>query len=195
MPFQEVTKFKSGNKIASIYEDDLVKSAEWRYDYKYNRKGYVFADEQPWEFCRQGILKHVVHEDLHTREMCLDIYQQFIPGGSRSGKHRHMAEEVLYVLEGKGYDLHWDVTFRCNKDYIYEWEEEPKKFEWQEGDFIYVPPYTVHHHCNADPDKPVRLLSATNRIVKAMGMHWIDQLDSCPEYPNFDKWKELLLVK
>lgn len=193
MPYGEVEHVLGSKNIVNFMEEEIAESAEFRHDYVTKMPSYTKYNEQPWEFCRQGILKHIVHEKMNTREMCVNIYQQLIPGDSSSGQHRHFTEEVLYVLEGRGYDLHHDVVFNCDKQYLYEWSEEPVKYEWEEGDFIYIPPYVVHQHFNADPKKPVRLISATNRLVKAMGMNWIDQMTNCPEWPNFTDWKEKLL--
>ena len=74
------------------------------------------------------------------KECCLDIYMQFLPPGMASGKHRHLSEEVFYVVEGSGYDLHWDVKFDCKDKMEFEWADEPQKFEWKMGDFVYIPP-------------------------------------------------------
>ena len=49
-------------------------------------------------------------------------------------------------------------------------DEEPKRFEWEEGDLVYIPVNTVHQHFNSDPDKPARFISASNRIYKELGM-------------------------
>ena len=72
------------------------------------RKKVVTPEEMPWEMSRQGILKHLLNQAMNVRYETLDAYMQIIPPGSRSGKHRHLAEECLYVLEGRGYDLHQD---------------------------------------------------------------------------------------
>ena len=48
------------------------------------------------------------------------------------------------MVEGEGYDLHWDMKFDCQDKFIWEWADEPKKFEWKQGDYVYVPPYTNH---------------------------------------------------
>src|SRR5262249_34564855 len=72
------------------------------------RKKVVHPEDMPWEMARQGLLKHVVNEAMNTRMETVDAYMQIIPPGSRSGKHRHLAEECLYVVEGHGYDLHQD---------------------------------------------------------------------------------------
>jgi hypothetical protein len=47
---------------------------------------------------------------------------------------------------------------------------------------IYIPPNTIHQHFNASPDKPVRLISAINRIFKACGLNDLEQLENAPEY-------------
>src|SRR5881409_3239592 len=123
------------------------------------RKKIVHPEEMPWEMSRQGLLKHLLNEQMNTRMETVDAYMQIIPPGSRSGRHRHLAEECLYVLEGRGYDLHQDC-----------------------GDVIYIPPNTIHQHFNASADKPARLISATNRIYKACGLNDLEQLEDAPEY-------------
>ncbi|HEY4072513.1 MAG TPA: hypothetical protein VGM52_05350, partial [Herbaspirillum sp.] len=41
---------------------------------------------------------------------------------------------------------------------------------------------TVHQHFNADPERPVRLISAINRIYQKFGLNDIEQLEDAPEY-------------
>ncbi|MBI3015763.1 MAG: cupin domain-containing protein [Candidatus Tectomicrobia bacterium] len=180
MPYEEAKWSKNEGDLCRYYEEALQESQQFRQDYR-KRKGVIKASEMPVEKSRQGILKHVVNEKMNTRECCLDIYQQFLPPAGRSGKHRHMSEEVFFVLEGRGYDLHWDVSFDCQEEYIWDWEKEPKKFEWEEGDFVYVPPFSIHQHFNGDPQKPARIISATSRIVKAIGFDWLDQIEDAPQ--------------
>lgn len=181
MKFQEAEKFQKGNAHASYYQQALQESADFRKEYK-ARKGIVKSSEMPWEDSPQGRIKHVINEKMGTRECALDIYQQFLEPGGCSGKHRHIAEEVFFVLEGKGYDLHWDVKFELDDKYNWDWEVEPKKFEWEKGDFVYIPPYTAHQHFNSDPSKPARFISATNRLLKALGMNWIEQVEPAPGF-------------
>ena len=71
---------------------------------------------------------------------------QFLKAGERSGKHRHMWEEIIFVVEGSGYDLHWDMKFDCLEAFEWDWAPEPKRFEWKRGDYIYIPPFTIHQH-------------------------------------------------
>ena len=100
----------------------------------------------PWERSPDGLIKHLVHHKLNTRECCVEAYMQFLKPGERSGKHRHMWEELIFVVEGSGYDLHWDMKFDCLDAFKWEWAEEPRKFEWKRGDYIYIPPFTTHQH-------------------------------------------------
>jgi quercetin dioxygenase-like cupin family protein len=141
------------------------------------RKKVVTPEDMPWEMSRQGLLKHLINEEMNTRMETVDAYMQIIPPGSRSGKHRHLAEECLYVLEGRGYDLHQDCDV-----YFWKPQDEVQRFEWEAGDVIYVPPNTIHQHVNADPDRPVRLISITNRIFKQTGLNDLEQLEDAPEY-------------
>ena len=181
MPYEEAKKAVQGNAKANYYQEGLKESTEFRNAYK-KRKGIIKSSAMPWEDSPQGRIKHVVNEKMDTRECALDLYQQFLETGGCSGKHRHIAEEIFFVLEGKGYDLHWDMTFELDDKYNWNWEKEPKKFDWEEGDFVYIPPYTAHQHFNADPSKPARFISATNRLIKAIGFNWVEQVEPAPAY-------------
>ena len=146
------------------------------------RKKIVHPEEMPWEMSRQGLLKHLLNEQMNTRMETVDAYMQVIPPGSRSGKHRHLAEECLYVLEGRGYDLHQDCDVEITDTYHWKPQDEVKRWEWEAGDVIYIPPNTIHQHFNADPERPVRLISAINRIYRQCGLNDLEQLEDAPEY-------------
>ena len=146
------------------------------------KKTIVTSDEMPWELCAQGHIKYLVNEKMRTAANTVDICIQLIPAGSRSGKHCHMAEEYMFVLEGKGYSLHWDVDFECGDAYYWKVQETPTKWEWERGDSIYIPPNTVHQHFNSDPKKPVRFVSAESRMFKYMGLDTLEQLEDAPEF-------------
>ena len=66
----------------------------------------------------------------------------------------------------------------------YHWvpQAEVKRYEWEAGDVIYIPPNTIHQHFNASQDQPARLISAINRIFKASGLNDLEQLEDAPEY-------------
>jgi quercetin dioxygenase-like cupin family protein len=146
------------------------------------RKKVVHPNEMPWEMSRQGLLKHLLNEQMNTRMESVNAYMQIIPPDSRSGKHRHLAEECVYVLEGRGYDLHQDCDVEITDTYHWKAQDEVKRYEWEAGDAIYIPPNTIHQHFNADPDRPVRLISAINRIYEKFGLNDLEQIEDAPEY-------------
>ncbi|HET7199621.1 MAG TPA: hypothetical protein VFI80_02250, partial [Burkholderiales bacterium] len=59
------------------------------------RRKILHPEDMPWEMSRQGLLKHLLNEQMNTRMETVDAYMQIIPPGSRSGRHRHLAEECL----------------------------------------------------------------------------------------------------
>jgi len=179
MPYEERKLAGRQGTRGNYYEKALLEAGRFREQYE-ERKGVIRSDEMPWEECSQGHIKHIANENMETAECALNIYlQTLFPGGS-SGKHRHMAEEIFFVLEGAGYDLHWDVDFDILDEYSWSWAEEPKRYEWEEGDFVYIPPYTMHQHFNADSNRPARFLTATNRMLKCLGLDWLEQLAAAP---------------
>ena len=62
------------------------------------------------------------------------------PGG-KSDKHGHMNSALLYILEGKGYEIH-----------------DGERVGWQAGDAAIVRNGCVHQHFNLNPDKPAKIL-------------------------------------
>ena len=93
-----------------FYAEALKASERFRNEYD-GRLNLVKSHQMPFERSPDGLIKHIVNDKMDTKECCLDIYMQFLPPGA-SGKHpAYLSEEVVYVVEGKGYDLHWDVRF------------------------------------------------------------------------------------
>ena len=172
------SKGRSNQKLYQALLDDAA-TAPAR---NAKRKKIVHPEDMPWEMSRQGLLKHLLNEAMNTRMETVDAYMLVIPPGSRSGKHRHLAEECLYVLEGRGYDLHQDCDVEITHTYHWTPQAEVKRYDWEAGDVIYIPPNTIHQHFNADPQRPLRLISATNRIYKACGLNDLEQLEDAPEY-------------
>ncbi len=171
-----------GDAVCNYYAENIEETKAYVDDYYTNRLKVVKARDMPFENSPQGILKHMVHEKMNTVENCVDIYMQFLPPGQASGKHRHLAEEVFFVAEGSGYDEHWDVRFSVDDKFYWEWEDESKRFNWTRGDFVYVPPYCAHQHFNASEDEPARIIVIHNRILKAMGAAWYEQLEPYDGY-------------
>jgi hypothetical protein len=101
-----------GGAFCSFRADAIENSAEQRRLYE-AAANIVTPEQMPMENSPEGLIKHLVNERMTTKECCVEAYMQFLPPGGRSGKHRHMWEEVLFVVEGSGYDLHWDLKFDC----------------------------------------------------------------------------------
>ncbi len=181
MAWSESKAWNKGTTNQQLYQA-LLDHAEQAPARNAKRKKIVHPEEMPWELSRQGLLKHLLNESMNTRMETVDAYMLIIPPGSRSGRHRQLAEECIYVLEGRGYDLHVDYDVEITDTYHWSPQKDVKRFEWEAGDVIYIPPNTASQHFNADPERPVRLISAVNRIYKACGLNDLEQLEDAPEY-------------
>jgi quercetin dioxygenase-like cupin family protein len=181
MAWDESKAWKRGRNNQKLYQGllDDAASAPVR---NAKRKKIIHPEDMPWELSRQGLLKHLLNEGMNTRMETVDAYMLVIPPGSRSGKHRHLAEECLYVVEGRGYDLHQDCDVEITDTYHWKPQDEVKRYEWEAGDVIYIPPNTIQQHFNADAERPVRLISVINRIYKACGLNDLEQIEDAPEY-------------
>jgi quercetin dioxygenase-like cupin family protein len=181
MAWDETKAWLVGSQNGKLYQSLLNEAAELPAR-NAKRKKIVHNDEMPWEMSQQGLLKHLLNAQMNTRMETVDAYMQVIPPGSRSGKHRHLAEECLYVVEGHGYDLHQDCDVEITDTYNWKPQAEIKRYEWEAGDVIYVPPCTIHQHFNGDPARPARLISCINRIYKNSGLNDLEQIEDAPEY-------------
>jgi quercetin dioxygenase-like cupin family protein len=181
MAWTEAKAWLKGSAHQDLYQQ-LLDNATEAPARNAKRKKIVKPEDMPWEMARQGLLKHLLNEGMNTRMETVDAYMQIIPPGSRSGKHRHLAEECLYVVEGRGYDLHQDCDVEITDTYHWTAQAEIQRHEWEAGDVIYIPPNTIHQHFNASPDRPVRLISAINRIFKQCGLNDLEQLEDAPEF-------------
>ena len=121
-------------------------------------------EEQPWEWCRQGRIKWFVHPDTVCSARRVWLYMQEIPAGSRSGRHRHVAEEQIFVLEGRGYDMH-----------------DGERWAWKKGDLINIPAMAEHQHFNEDPAASALLFSSMPSMCTDLGLGGIEQLEDAPK--------------
>jgi quercetin dioxygenase-like cupin family protein len=173
----EKDTWKRGTKTASFYQQDLDESAK-----PDTRTRIIHPADMPWEQSPQGLLKHLSNPGMaNINSGQMDLYIQEIPPASASGKHRHMAEEVIYILDGKGYTLQWDVDAELKEKYEWRVAAEPKRCEWEEGDLVLIPVNTVHQHFNADAAKPARYVSASNSIYRWLGFLDLEQIEPAPK--------------
>ena len=143
MAWDESKAWKRGRNNQRLYQGKLQDAAEAPARNAKRRK-VVHPEDMPWELSPQGLLKHLLNEGMNTRMETVDAYMLIIAPGSRSGKHRQLAEECLYVLEGRGYDLHQDCDVEITDTYHWTPVSEIQRFEWEAGDMIYIPPNTIH---------------------------------------------------
>jgi gentisate 1,2-dioxygenase len=105
-----------------------------------------------------------VHPDTVTASKQKWIYMQEIPAGSRSGRHRHVPEELIYVMQGEGYDIH-----------------DGQRWDWKAGQLICVPTMTDHQHFSTGSE-PAVLLSTMPAHYTFLGLGGIEQIEDAPEW-------------
>jgi len=196
VPWGEYLTWLAGDQTQGLYKD-LLDDATHADERNATRPKIVSPEMMPWENSPHGLLKHIVNEGMNTRCETVDAYMQILPPGSKSGKHRQLAEQAFYVVEGRGYDIHVDCDLAIIDD-KYSWapDEVEKRFDWEAGDVVYVPPNTISQHFNADPDRPARIIVITNRIYRDSGLNDLEQLETAPEYdPNEQLTSEILREK
>lgn len=145
-------------------------------------KKVIKPADTPWRVTPHGKVRLLADASVPLRVKAIDVHLQEIPGRSRSGRQWQMQDEIFYVLEGSGYDLHWEVEVEITDKYHARIAREPSRWEWRAGDMVYIPHNTIHQHFNADAAKPARLISGSNRIYKQIGYSRIEQLENAPEY-------------
>ena len=121
--------------------------------------------ETPWELTRHGQIRVLLYPESRCATKTGVVYFQQLSPTGRSGKHRHLADEWLYVVKGRGYDVH-----------------DGEHWVWEEGDLICIPPMVTHQHFNDDPNEPALLLSASSSLYANLGVGGIEQLEDAPEY-------------
>jgi quercetin dioxygenase-like cupin family protein len=150
------------------------------------RTKVVKRDDATWEDTPGGRIRVLTSKDhVDQRIVSVDVYEQEIPPGGRSGRHWHMADEVLYVIAGRGRSLHWEVEAEIAERYHARVAREPSEHPFTAGDTIYVPTNTVHQHVN-DGDQSLVLLSGQNRIFRHVGYDNVVVLDAAPEFASVD---------
>jgi quercetin dioxygenase-like cupin family protein len=137
-----------------------------------------------WETTRDGKVRVLCSKDTpNVRVVSVDIYEQEIPPGSRSAKHLHMADEVAYVLSGRGESLQWEVEAEIAERYYARVAKEPTTWEFKADDTLYVPQNHVHQYVNTG-DEPLRILVAQNRLIKYLGYDSVVYLTDAPEFEH-----------
>jgi quercetin dioxygenase-like cupin family protein len=152
--------------MGSRYDEDVARAAEQAREQASLPRVLHLAD-QPVEDSRHGRLRHLAHPSLPTKAVAIDAFELELEADGHSSRHRHMGEEVLYVKNGQGYDLHWEVEADFSEG-RYRWQpaEEPSRHPWRAGDCIAIPANVVHQHFALGGG--ATLISGMNRIYRLL---------------------------
>jgi quercetin dioxygenase-like cupin family protein len=135
-----------------------------------------------WETTRDGKVRVLASKDTpNVRVFSVDVYEQEIAPGSRSAKHWHMADEVAYIISGRGESLQWEVEAEIAERYYARVAKEPTTWEFKADDTVYVPQNHQHQYVNTG-DEPLRLLVVQNRLIKYLGYDSVVYLEDAPEF-------------
>jgi hypothetical protein len=132
----------------------------------------VKGRDLPQEVNRQGLMRWYLHPSItDTMLTTLMFFEQEIPPGSRSGKYKFQGEQVIYIVEGKGYTLIDGV-----------------KHPWKAGDVLNLPvrkPGIIVQHVNEDPNQPAKFVACEPNLFACTGVDrgsGFEQIEDAPEY-------------
>ena len=136
----------AADSVAQLYYEQLAYAGE---EEKRRRAGKVIAkgDELVFGSTPMGRIAYVVDPRIGYHAKLLNTLMAEIPPGKHSGAHRHIYEEVNYVLSGEGYSI-----------------IEDQRVEWGKGDALMIPVFAWHQHFNTGKEQ-ARFLVHTNRVA------------------------------
>lgn len=147
----------------ALYQQHLRFSAE---EEKRRRSSQVLVKGSRIQFEKtlMGRVRYVIDPKAGFLMRVLGTLLAEISPGKRSGAHRHLYEEVNYVLCGEGYTV-----------------IEDRRYDWAEGDVLCIPVFSWHQHFNTG-DKPARFLVHHSRpLMENLGFMHVEQGESSDE--------------
>ncbi|MBI2918501.1 MAG: cupin domain-containing protein [Chloroflexi bacterium] len=106
--------------------------------------------------------------NLVGSEMSSDAYLCEIPPGGSLNRERHMYEEMMFVIEGRGATV------------IYSADGRGQTFEWGPGSLFSMPLNASHQLFNGQGDKPARYVAMTNAPLAINLYHNLDFIFNNP---------------
>jgi quercetin dioxygenase-like cupin family protein len=103
------------------------------------------VETKPWD--RTGVGNAVVHLDARGDFANLIVFD--LPPAGETTAQRHIYEEIIYVLDGRG-------------STVVEDETGTRSFEWSRGSLFAIPINMSYRHLNASGERPARLVHTTN---------------------------------
>jgi mannose-6-phosphate isomerase-like protein (cupin superfamily) len=112
--------------------------------------------------------KNLVHpgmDELWTQSLHVHV-KEMVPK-AESQRHYHQNEAVMYILNGKGYEIF-----------------DNERYEWEAGDIVTIPGGCVHQHFAAeDSDPPRVLISKPKPLCMFLNLHFQQQIELPPDEP------------
>ena len=106
-----------------------------------------------------------------------------IPPGGQLAPHRHLSEEIIYIISGKGLTLMW------NRE-----GGKKERYEWTAGDLMSPSLNAWHQHINTS-DTPVRYISFTSNPIVLNLFHDPALLSGARDYLFEDRWQQGITQK
>ena len=142
-----------------LFLNTLGEQTRWRQSIPHVIKG----KDVPFENTRMGKIKYLLSPYSLSPLLLYDCFIQEIPPGGRTGKHRHLSEEVHKILSGHGYDV-----------------QDGKRYDWDAEDIVAVPINVAHQHFNSDPHHPAVFVSFQSRLYNYIGHGGFEHLEDAP---------------
>ena len=100
-----------------------------------------------------------------------------IPPGGKFLAHRHLAEEIIYVISGQGHTDMWSDA-----------SKKVQRYEWETGDLLSPSLNAWHQHFNTSSDEAARYISITTTpIVK--NLFRSPEFMSSSDFVFEDRWE------
>jgi len=157
---------------ARNFWDELLALRDQQREQRKTALMVIKGSQLPQELNRQGFMRWYLHPAIKDTILSTHMFfEQEIPPASRSGMLKFQGEQVIYILEGKGYTLIDGV-----------------KHQWEAGDVLNLPlrkqGITVQHF-NEDPNRPAKFVAAEPNLVASTSVDrgsGFEQIEDAPEY-------------
>lgn len=143
--------------------EDYMKLLEDEVSWRQAVPHVIRHEELSWEDTRMGRIKYMISPRRKSGLKTYDAFIQELPPGGASGRHRHAAEEVHKILQGRGYEIHDGI-----------------RHDWEVEDVVCIPPYVTHQHFNSDPRHAARFVSFQSGWYTFIGHGGIEHLQDAP---------------
>jgi quercetin dioxygenase-like cupin family protein len=166
------------------YEEErtFVRAVETLYYDLHDRRGQIYddtprvikAEDVPFRGGPQMWNKNLVHpgmEEPWTQSLHVHV-KEMVPK-AESQRHYHQNEAVMYILNGRGYEIF-----------------DGEKYEWSAGDIVTIPGGCVHQHFAAEDSEPPRvLISKPKPLCLFLNLHFQEQIELPSDEP-MPGWEE-----